>query len=508
MAKEVRVRFAPSPTGGLHIGGVRTALYNYLYARNRGGKFVLRIEDTDQARKVDGAEEYIIEALKWCGIEADESPAVGGDFGPYRQSERLAIYRTYVDQLLASGDAYYAFDTPEELTTMRQKLQEEKADNQQYGIGTRMGMRNSLTLSDEETKKLLASGEPCVVRVKAPANQTIVVNDIVRGEVKVESAIIDDKVLLKSDGYPTYHLANVVDDHLMKISHVIRGEEWLPSAPLHVLLYQLFGWQDDMPEFAHLPLLLKPEGSGKLSKRDADKHGFPVFPIAWHDPRSDETMAGFREQGYLPAALVNFIALLGWNPGNDVEVFSLDELAKVFELKRINKAGAKFDIEKAKWYNQVYLRKEPITRLTKRFVEDIESKGYTCSEEKAKDIINLLLDRVTFFSDFWNLGSFFFVKPIEYDEQVARKKWSGVAAEVLRRFAGELTNSLVASEETTKQALWQVANEHGLGIGKVMPALRLAMTGTGGGPDLMGVIRVLGAEESQSRILKAIEELN
>ena len=508
MATEVRVRFAPSPTGGLHIGGVRTAMYNYLFARNQGGKFILRIEDTDQARKVEGAEEYIIEALKWCGIEADESPAVGGDFGPYRQSERLATYRQHVELLLASGNAYYAFDTPEELTAMREKLQKEKAAVQQYGIATRMNMHNSLTLGKEEAAKLIELGTPYVVRIKVPENQTVVVNDVVRGEVRVESAIIDDKILLKSDGYPTYHLANVVDDHLMEISHVIRGEEWLPSAPLHVLLYQLFGWQDSMPVFAHLPLLLKPEGSGKLSKRDADKHGFPIFPIEWHDPRTDETITGFREQGYLPEALVNFLALLGWNPGNDEEVFSLSQLVNVFTLNRINKAGAKFDIGKAKWFNQIYLRKQPWEELAVKFKLVAEEEGFTCDLEEAKEIIGLLIERVTFFSDFWNQGKFFFVSPNEYDEQMARKKWNEDVAVVLVGFADKLSSSLVESADDTKQLLLEVANEKELGIGKVMPGLRLAMTGSGGGPDLMGIIKVLGAEESSKRIHNAVLALN
>ena len=508
MVKEVRVRFAPSPTGGLHIGGVRTALYNYLYARNQGGKFILRIEDTDQARKVEGAEEYIVEALKWCGIEADESPQAGGDFGPYRQSERLTIYHKHADQLLASGKAYYAFDTPEELTEMRERLQEEKAAVQQYGIDTRMDMRNSLSLGDEEAKKLIETGTPYVIRIKVPENQTVVVNDVVRGEVKVASVIIDDKILLKSDGYPTYHLANVVDDHLMEISHVIRGEEWLPSAPLHVLLYQLFDWQETMPVFAHLPLLLKPEGSGKLSKRDADKHGFPIFPIEWHDPRTNETITGFREHGYMPEALVNFIALLGWNPGNDQEEFSLIQLTEIFELQRINKAGAKFDIEKAKWFNQTYLRKQPLDLLADKFRQIVENEGYACSEEKAGEIISLLIERATFFADFWNQGKFFFVRPNEYDEQMARKKWNEEVAGVLISFADNLTDSMVESADDTKQMLWEVANEQGLGIGKVMPGLRLAMTGSSDGPDLMGIVKVLGAKEAKERIQQAVETLN
>ena len=508
MAKDVRVRFAPSPTGGLHIGGVRTALYNFLFARKMGGKFILRIEDTDQSRKVEGAEEYIAEALDWCGLNPDESPIVGGDFGPYRQSERLDIYSQHVKQLLDSGSAYYAFDTPEELTAMREKLQEEKADMQQYGITTRMGMCNALTLSQEETNKRLEEGSPYVVRLKVPENQTVTVNDIVRGEVKVNSAIIDDKILMKSDGFPTYHLANVVDDHLMEISHVIRGEEWLPSAPIHVLLYQLFGWGEEIPEFAHLPLLLKPEGSGKLSKRDADKHGFPIFPIEWNDPRTEDTVSGFREQGYLPDALINFLALLGWNPGTEEEVFDMNRLIDIFDLSRINKSGAKFDIEKAKWYNQTYLRKEPIDQLAERFKREVENHGHACNSEKAVEIIGLLIERVIFFEDFWNQASFFFVIPSEYDEQMARKKWDSDVAKVLSGFAEKLTDTMTDNSENTKQVLWEVANDSGLGIGKVMPGLRLAMTGSGGGPDLMGIIKVLGADETRNRIRKAIEYLD
>lgn len=508
MANKVRVRFAPSPTGGLHIGGVRTALYNYLFAQKNGGKFILRIEDTDQSRKVEGAEAYIMEALAWCDLNPDESPQLGGDFGPYRQSERLPLYKKYVDQLIASGNAYVAFDTPEELSVLREKLQQQKADVQQYGTSTRMDMRNSLTLSAVETDKLIADGTPFVVRLKVPKGRTVVVNDIVRGEVKVNTAIIDDKILLKSDGFPTYHLANVVDDHLMKITHVIRGEEWLPSAPLHVLLYQLFGWAEEMPQFAHLPLLLKPEGSGKLSKRDADKHGFPIFPITWHDPRTGESASGFREEGYLSEALINFLALLGWNPGTEEEVFNLNRLTEIFDLKRINKAGAKFDIEKAKWYNQIYLKKQPVEAMTDEFVAEVATHGYKCDQQKAAQIIGLLIERVTFFKDFWNQGSFFFVMPTEYDEQMARKKWNDEVADVLLAFSKKLTDDLVNNQEDTKQVLWEVANEQGLGIGKVMPGLRLAITGTGGGPDLMGIIRVLGAKETANRIQQAITSLN
>lgn len=507
MAAEVRVRFAPSPTGGLHIGGVRTALYNYLFAQNQGGKFIVRIEDTDQKRKVEGAEKYIMDALQWCGIEPDESPFHEGDFGPYRQSERLDAYKKYAQQLLDSGRAYYAFDTPEALDAMRKKLQEEKAAIQQYGITTRMNMENSLTLSEEETKHRIESGDPYVIRLKVPENKSITVQDIVRGEVTVDSNLIDDKILMKSDGYPTYHLANVVDDHLMEISHVIRGEEWLPSAPLHVLLYKLLGWGTEIPKFAHLPLLLKPEGSGKLSKRDAEKHGFPIFPILWQDPKTNESVPGFREEGYYPAALVNFIALLGWNPGSDAEVFSMNELTKVFSLKGINKSGAKFDIEKAKWYNQIYLREQPQEEIETQYVEYVESKGFSCSIEKAARIVSLMADRVTFFTDYWNLGSFFFVEPSEYDEQMARKKWNTEVAAILKLFAQGLTSDLLKNGEELKQSLWDIANDNGSGIGKVMPGLRLALVGYGGGPDIVDIMQVLGVSETKHRIQTAIEKL-
>lgn len=507
MAREVRVRFAPSPTGGLHIGGIRTALYNYLYAKNQGGKFILRIEDTDQSRKVEGAEEYIVDALKWCGLEPDESPFHGGEYGPYRQSGRLDIYEKYVNQLISEGKAYYAFDTPEELDVMRKKLQEQKADVQQYGISTRMQMRNSLTIGEEETKNLVKSGTPYVVRVKVPENQTILVNDIIRGEVKVDSNLIDDKILLKSDGFPTYHLANVVDDYLMKISHVIRGEEWLPSAPLHVLLYDLLGWLDEMPAFAHMSLLLKPEGSGKLSKRDAEKHGFPIFPISWHDPRTGATTEGFREQGYISGALINFLALLGWYSGSDEEVYDIDELARIFRIEGINRSGAKFEIEKAKWFNQIYLRKEPKNQLVASFVKEVKANGYDCSEEKANSIINLLIERVTFSSDFWEQGKFLFVPPEEYDEKTVRKKWNLVVADVLEQFGQTLVDKQTVKEEDIKQLLWETGNNNDMGIGKLMPALRLAMSGTAGGPDLMGILKVLGPYEVKSRIDTACNQL-
>lgn len=507
MAQEVRVRFAPSPTGGLHIGGVRTALYNYLFAKKMGGKMVLRIEDTDRNRFVPGAEEYIIESLAWCGIVTDENPIIGGPYGPYRQSERLPVYQQYANQLLADGKAYYAFDTPEELDAMRQRLKEEKNPVQQYAVATRMSMRNSLTLPKDEVGHLLEEKVPFVVRLKVPADEEITLNDIVRGEVTVNSNTIDDKIIMKSDGFPTYHLANVVDDHLMKISHVIRGEEWLPSAPLHSLLYKFLGWEDSMPEFAHLPLLLKPEGTGKLSKRDADKHGFPIFPIDWTDPNTQVTAVGFREQGYLPEAVVNFLALLGWNPGTEQEFFTLSELVDAFELERIGKSGAKFDIEKARWYNQHYLKQTPISELAKFLIDDGSAQGVECEPTKAQQVATLMLDRITFPQDLWNNSSYFFVSPTTYDEKFARKKWTQDGVDVLKEFVNRLDSMDSGNSELLKISLNQVAGNKDVGMGKVMPALRLALTGSAGGPDIFDVIRVLGTEETASRILRAINTL-
>jgi glutamyl-tRNA synthetase len=508
MARKVRVRFAPSPTGGLHIGGVRTALYNYLFAKKMGGKMVLRIEDTDRNRFVEGAEAYIGEALSWCGIIPDESPEVGGPFGPYRQSERLNIYTQYTDQLLAEGKAYYAFDTSEELDAMRERLKAEKNPVQQYAIDTRMSMRNSLTLDEDEVKKLLADNTPYVIRLKVPAEQQIKLNDIVRGEVSVLSNTIDDKILLKSDGFPTYHLANVVDDHLMEITHVIRGEEWLPSAPLHSLLYRFLGWTDTMPQFAHLPLLLKPEGSGKLSKRDADKHGFPIFPLNWTDPESGETAAGFREAGYLPEALVNFLALLGWNPGTEEELFTIPELINSFDLERIGKSGAKFDIEKARWYNEHYLRARPVAELATILQDQAARYGVECSAKKAEQITALMIERITFPQDLWNKSTYFFVTPSTYDDKLARKKWTQEGVDVLKQFSDILPTLNLQDGEQIKTKLHEMAEAKGVGFGKVMPALRLALTGSGGGPDLFSIITILGKEETRVRILQAIGKLD
>ncbi len=504
----MRVRFAPSPTGPLHIGGVRTALYNYLFAKKHGGKFILRIEDTDQARFVKGAEAYINEAFEWLGIVPDEGVDKGGEFGPYRQSERKELYLKYANQLLGQGKAYYAFDTPQELEEMRQRLKEAKVDNQVYDSLSRQSMRNSLTLEKAEVDRLLSEGIPYVVRLKVDRDRVVGLTDMIRGEVKVNSNNIDDKVLLKSDGMPTYHLANVVDDYHMNISHVIRGEEWLPSAPLHVLLYQYLGWADAMPQFAHLPLLLKPDGNGKLSKRDADKHGYPVFPLDWKDPISNETWIGFREQGYLSGAVINFLAMLGWNPGTEQELFTLEELIEEFSVERINKAGAKFDIEKGKWFNQQYLKNIPNEELAVEFMKVLRENEIDCSEEKAASICGLLKERVTFPGEFWTAGQYFFFPPAEYDEKVIRKKWSEDARVVLAGYVEALQNVDTLSQESALNVLNDVLEKEGVGMGKVMQVLRVVLTGVAGGPDLMGIIAVLGKDEVISRINTALERIS
>src|SRR6478609_4494793 len=436
--REVRVRFAPSPTGALHIGGIRTALYNFLLARKHGGTMILRIEDTDQNRYVPGAEEYILESLAWAGIEIDEGVSKGGPHAPYRQSERKDIYRQYAQKLIDDGNAYYAFDTSEELEAMRERLKTLGSSDQQYSSTTRMQMKNSLTFSEGEVKQKLDSGEAYVIRLKVPANEEIKLVDLIRGEVTVNSSQIDDKVLMKSDGMPTYHLANVVDDYLMKISHVIRGEEWLPSAPLHVLLYKFLGWEKEMPEFAHLPLLLKADGNGKLSKRDADKAGFPIFPINWTDPKTNEFSVGFRENGYLPEALLNFLAFLGWNPGTEQEIFSMKELIEAFTIERIGKAGAKFDIHKAQWFNQQYLRAKSNDELANYLLSSLKEKSIECSEEKASKICSALKERVTFPKDFWEQGKFFFIAPTQFDDQVISKKWNEETVKFLSAYSEEL----------------------------------------------------------------------
>ncbi len=498
----VRVRFAPSPTGALHIGGVRTALYNYLFAKKHKGAFVLRIEDTDQNRFVEGAESYIEDALAWAGISPDEGVKAGGDYGPYKQSERKARYKAFADQLIAEDKAYIAFDTPDELNAMRDRLKEARVANPQYNAITRMQMRNSLTLSAEEVDQLIDEGKPYVVRIKLPRNEDVRFKDLVRGWVVVNTATMDDKVLLKSDGMPTYHLANIVDDHQMEISHVIRGEEWLPSAPLHVMLYEYLGWEK--PEFAHLPLLLKPDGNGKLSKRAADKLGFPIFPLNWIDPASGELSKGFKEEGYLSDAFINFLALLGWNPGGEKEIFSMDELIDLFSLERINKAGAKFDIEKAKWFNEQYLKSRSDEELANEFVTLL---GKEIDEAKAISIVGALKERVTFVKDMIVAGGFFFETPESYDEKTVRKKWNQLAVDKLSGFASNLKGLEQIGREQAREALMRYLAEDDTPLGRVMPALRLALTGQAGGPDLMAIIEILGPDEVVSRIERAISTI-
>lgn len=505
--REVRVRFAPSPTGALHIGGVRTALYNYLLARKHNGKMILRIEDTDQNRYVPGAEEYIKDTLKWVGIEIDEGPDTGGPFAPYRQSERKDIYAKYVQQLLNDGHAYYAFDSIEELEAMRNRLKTQKGANPQYDSATRMEMTNSLTLSEDLVNEKIKSGVPCVIRLKVPASEEVELNDLIRGKVKVSTSQIDDKVLMKSDGMPTYHLANVVDDYLMKISHVIRGEEWLPSAPLHVLTYKFLGWENEMPAFAHLPLLLKPDGKGKLSKRDADQMGFPIFPLNWADPKTNELAEGFRERGYLPEALINFLALLGWNPGTEQELFTMEELAAAFELERIGKAGAKFDIQKANWFNQQYLRAKTNEGLGQILIADLKTDGIDCETGKANAIASALRERITFPKDIAELGKIFFIAPKSFDEKIASKKWNEEAIAVISALKDEIKKSDGLTIEAATSALEKATHRLGIPQGKIMQALRLALTGGASGPDLMVTMALLGASEVTSRLTYALNTL-
>jgi glutamyl-tRNA synthetase len=472
---------------------------------------LLRIEDTDQGRFVPGAEEYIFEALDWLGIRIDEGVREGGPHAPYRQSERKPMYRQYADRLVSEGNAYYAFDTPEELEAMRQRLVAANVPNQQYNAVTRMQMRNSLTLSEAEVKELIAAGTPYVIRLKVPRKEEIRLHDLIRGWVMVHSSTVDDKVLLKSDGMPTYHLANVVDDHLMHITHVIRGEEWLPSAPLHVLLYRFLGWEETMPQFAHLPLLLNPDGNGKLSKRFAEKYGFPVFPLNW-DGIDAETgkpvqVQGFREAGYLPDALLNFLALQGWNPGTEQELFTMDELIGAFSFERVGKAGTRFDIDKAKWFNQQYLRTRPDAELAAQVLTELRTQGIDCPPEKAEKIVRVMKERATFPRELWSEATYFFRAPTSYEEAVVQSKWNAEAA----RLIGAFNEALAATEPFTADAIKATLNEvlqkHGVKIGKVLQALRLAVTGVGHGPDLMQIMEVLGKEETTNRIARALNTL-
>ena len=501
--RRVRVRFAPSPTGPLHIGGVRTALYNYLFARQHGGDFILRIEDTDSSRFVPGAEEYILESLRWLGLKFDEGVSFGGNFGPYRQSERREIYKTYVDQLLAEGKAYIAFDTPEELERKRSEV-----ENFQYDAKTRGGMRNSLTLSQPQVDGLIADGQQYVVRFKVEPGVPVVVNDLIRGEVRVMSDIIDDKVLWKSaDELPTYHLANIVDDHLMEISHVIRGEEWLPSAPLHVLLYHAFGWEDTMPAFAHLSLLLKPEGKGKLSKRDGDRLGFPVFPLEWTDPKTDEVSSGFRESGYFPEAVVNFLALLGWNPGGEQEIFSLEELVKLFDVTKCQKSGARFDYQKGIWFNHEYILRKSNEEIADLFAPIVAGNGVDEPLNRVRAVVAMMKDRVNFVKELWPLCSFFFIPPAVYDEKTVRKRWKEDSAKVMGELAEVLEGIDDFSIEGQEPVVMKWVEEKGYKLGDVMNAFRLTLVGEGKGPGMFDISAFLGKEETIRRMKRAIDIL-
>ena len=501
--RKVRVRFAPSPTGALHIGGVRTALYNYLFAHQHGGELVFRIEDTDSNRFVPGAEEYIIESFKWLGIKFDEGVSFGGNYGPYRQSERRDIYKKYVNQLLEDGKAYIAFDTPEELEAKRAEIQ-----NFQYDATTRMQMRNSLTLSKEEVDRLIAEGNQYVVRFKIEPGVAVHVDDLIRGDVRIMSDILDDKVLYKSaDQLPTYHLANIVDDHLMEITHVIRGEEWLPSAPLHVLLYQAFGWEDTMPRFAHLPLLLKPEGKGKLSKRDGDRLGFPVFPLEWHDPKTGEVSSGYRESGYFPEAVINFLAFLGWNPGTEREMYSIDELAELFDITKCSKAGARFDYQKGIWFNHEYSLAKSAEEIASIFAPIVAENGVNESMERITKVVEMMKDRVNFVSELWPLCKFFFVAPTEYDEKTRKKRWKEDSAQQLTELMEVLKTIDDFSVEGQESIVHQWIEQKEYKLGNIMNAWRLTLVGEGKGPGMFDISAFLGKQETLDRMKRAIETL-
>lgn len=504
--RRVRVRFAPSPTGPLHMGGVRTALFNYLFAKKHGGDFLLRIEDTDQNRYVPGAEEYIAESLRWCGLIPDEGPGFGGNYGPYRQSERKEIYKKYADQLIENGWAYFAFDTPEELDRLRTEAEQNKQVFA-YGTETRGGLKNSLTIPASEAQERLESGAPYVVRFKMPENTDVTEEDIIRGSVTFNTRQLDDKVIFKSDGMPTYHLANVVDDHLMEITHVIRGEEWLSSMPLHVLLYRALGWEETRPRFSHLPLILKPEGKGKLSKRDGDKMGFPVFPLEWSDPETGDVSRGYREDGYFPEAFINLLAFLGWNPGTEQEFFSLDELSAVFDLDRVVKSGSRFDPEKAKWYNKHYFQQKLDAELAGLFKPVLTSHGVVAPDEKIVRVVAEIRERCEFVKDLWAQSQFFFVAPETYDEQTVRKRWKEDTPEKLAAIAGlfaTVDNWVAAS---IKETFSGFMNEKQWGFGDVMNPLRLCLVGGNMGPDLFVICEILGKDETIARMKAAIEKI-
>jgi len=505
MSQKVRVRFAPSPTGPLHIGGVRTALFNYLFAKKHGGDFILRIEDTDQNRYVEGAEQYIVDALNWCGIPFDEGIGKDAGFGPYRQSERKHLYKKYADDLITKGKAYYAFDTSEKLDFHR-KDHEAKGKTFIYNWHNRLKLTNSFSLSADEVQSKLDAGEDYVIRFKSPQDEKLVLTDIIRGEIYIDTNVLDDKVLFKSDGMPTYHLANIVDDHLMEISHVIRGEEWLPSLALHKQLYDAFGWK--APEFAHLPLIMKPVGKGKLSKRDGEKLGFPVFPLSWNASK------GYREEGYFPEAVINFLALLGWNPGTEQEIFSLTELVEAFSLKRVNKSGARFDPDKTKWYNQQYLQKRNdagLARSFQVFLDDklsSEEKGLDCARpDKLEKIVSLIKERAVFVSDFWELSDYFFVSPASYSEKAVRKQWNEDTPEILNQLVSVLEAIEDFSTQNVENLIKEWITEKELSFGKVMPPLRLVVVGDMKGPHIFDILGIIGKQETIARIKQAISSL-
>ena len=501
----IRVRFAPSPTGPLHIGGLRTALFNYLFAKKNNGTFILRIEDTDQKRFVEGAEQYIIDALKWCNINIDEGVSAGGKFEPYRQSERKEIYQKYVKQLIDNDKAYYAFDTPEELNAMRDKLKKEKSSVQHYNYVTRVEMKNSFTLSKAEVKEKINSGEPYVIRFNIPNSQTIELDDIIRGKIKIDTNTLDDKVIFKSDGLPTYHLANIVDDYLMEITHVIRGEEWLPSLPLHVLLYEAFEWEK--PKFAHLPLILKPNGKGKLSKRDGQKMGFPVFPLNWSDPKTNEQIKGYKEWGYFPEAVTNILALLGWNSGSEQEIFSMDELINAFSLDKIQKAGAKFDVEKTKWFNRQYLKTKSDNELAELFMPILSEKNIKAELQTVEKIVALIKERAVYVSDFWDLTSFFFIAPDKYDKKSRKKSWKDTAPKIITDLKSDLNNIEDFNSKNIETIITKSINDNNLGFGKVLMPLRLLLVGDMSGPHVFDIIELLGKEETIKRIDTGLMQL-
>lgn len=502
--KKVRVRFAPSPTGGLHLGGVRTVLFNYLFARHHGGEFVLRIEDTDQTRYVPGAEEYIIECLRWCRLDADEGPHKGGPFAPYRQSERKALYRQYAEQLVQSGHAYYAFDTPEELEAMREVEKARGNHSPQYNHSIRRVMRNSLTLEAAEVKALLDKGAPHVIRIKMPENEELHFTDMIRGTVSFQTSTVDDKVLLKADGMPTYHLAVVVDDYLMKISHAFRGEEWLPSAPVHILLWKYLGWEKEMPEWAHLPLILKPDGNGKLSKRDGDRLGFPVYAMNWTDPNTNELTKGFRENGFLPEAFINMLAVLGWNDGSEQEIFSMEELIEKFSIERVHKGGAKFDYDKAKWFNHQYILKTDNSRLAELLQPVLREKGVAPEPAYVATVAGLVKERCHFVNEIWDHGFFFFIRPEKYDLDAVKPKWSAEKQAFFEEWANVLNGLEDFSFAPIEESFKQLATAKGIKPGELQLPFRIMLCGGKFGPPVFTIAETIGKAETVERIRLAL----